>query len=386
MTKGKWSRNRLFLLVFMVLLSLPAIAQAEVVTGQAVIENGDSSTAKENARKDAMRTFVENKVGVHIESSTESVNNMLVRDTVLANSDGYVQVNRMVKEWQSGDIYFMELDLSADMQKIQTAATDLKSRLEAMSDNASRQGIQIAVTGQDAAGRLKPQKELNDYVQAKMENVGFRAFANDDVLAYMAAHADDPQFEVEARRIARVKREEGNAILRGTLSTVSMRRSESGMYEAAVKASFELVGLDSNEVNTFSKYFTAAAETESRAENRASELALQEAAETLGQKALLTVQGEFRGGVHHIKIMARFAGITDLESQRPMIMSGIAASNCHVIRTSLTNGGVFQVFLSSDSYNTPEEIREAVLQHISGLQQGADNEAELGSTKLDFTF
>lgn len=385
MTKGKWS-SRLLLLVLLVFFCLPAAAQAEVVTGQAVIENGDSSTARENARKDAMRTFVENKVGVHIESSTESVNNMLVRDTVLANSDGYVQINRTVKEWQSGDIYFIEMDLSADMQKIQTAAKDLKSRLEAMSDNASRQGIQVAVIGRDAAGRLKPPDELNKYIQAKMENVGFQAFANDDVLAYMETHADDPQFEVEARRIARVKRQEGNAILRGTLSTVSVRHSESGLCEAAVKASFELVGLDSNEVNTFSKYFTAVAETEGRAEERADDLALQEAAETLGQKALLTVQGEFRGGVHHIKTMARFAGISDLAGQRPLIMSGIAASSCHVIRTSLTSGGVFQVFLSSDSYNTPEEIREAILQHISGLQQAADNEAELGSAKLDFTF
>lgn len=38
MTKGKWS-SRLLLLVLLVFFCLPAAAQAEVVTGQAVIEN-----------------------------------------------------------------------------------------------------------------------------------------------------------------------------------------------------------------------------------------------------------------------------------------------------------------------------------------------------------
>lgn len=375
-----------YIFVVLCLVGMPSsIAHAEVVTGEAVIENGNLPKAKELARQDAMRLFVESKVGVYVKSVSESRENMLIRDTVLTNSEGYVLINGIVKEWQDGDLYFIQLNLTANEQKIQTIATDLKNRLQNLDDNSNRQGIQVAIVGQDAAGRAKDESKLNQYLQYKLELVGFKVVVNDAVNDYLFTHYNDAEAGLEARRIARINRDEGNALVRGSLSTIEIKNL-SGGYKAVVNASFELVGLDSNEVNTFSKYFTAAAPTAQMAEYRANELAVQEAAESLGQKALETVQNEQQGGVKHIKIMARFDGISDRIGQRQLIMDGIEASNCRVIRTSFTAAGQFQVFIVTESYNSIVDLQNAILQNISGLKQGNSKEEELGVTRLDFIF
>ena len=50
-----------------------SITHAEVVEGMAIIEGGDVEKAKFNARQDAMRNFVESKVGVQVTSETEGM-------------------------------------------------------------------------------------------------------------------------------------------------------------------------------------------------------------------------------------------------------------------------------------------------------------------------
>ena len=373
------------------LFCLPHFVQAaDTVTGQALIENGDIVRAREDARKDAMRTFVEQAVGVHIDSATEVANGMVISDQILAHSDGYVQVERVVKEWQSGNVYFMQFEMEANQQKIQTAPQDLKSRLMAMDNNATRSGIQIAIVGRDKDGKLKELSQLNQYLQAKLENIGFRTTTNDEVMDYLAHHAQDDALSigVETRRIFRASpdRNDGNALVRGTLSTIAVDRDPSGYYTAVVNASFELIGLDSNDVNTFSENFAVAASTAVAAEERANLLAVQKAADTLGQKALETVQEEYRGGVKHIKITIRFAGITDRMGQRQQILDGLSVCGCRAIRTAFTGDGEFRVFIETDRYNSNEELKEAILSQIMGLQEGNENEVELGSKKLDFTF
>ena len=76
-------------------VSMPSVAEAEVVTGQAYIENGNLEKANADARKDAMRSFIESKLGVQVSSTTEVVNSMLTRDSIITKSDGYVLVKRL---------------------------------------------------------------------------------------------------------------------------------------------------------------------------------------------------------------------------------------------------------------------------------------------------
>ena len=76
--------------------AFPYSANAELVTGQAYIENGNIQKAKLDAKRDAMRTFVEKEVGVHIKASSEAVNSLLVRDSIIAKDNGYVLVKKIV--------------------------------------------------------------------------------------------------------------------------------------------------------------------------------------------------------------------------------------------------------------------------------------------------
>ena len=64
--------------------------------------------------------------------------------------------------------------------------------------------------------------------------------------------------------------EHANALLRGTL-VVADSKHVGNYWQATVHASFELVGLESSEVNSFDDYFTAVDTDEKKAFERARE-------------------------------------------------------------------------------------------------------------------
>ena len=91
----------------------PSLCSAEIVEGQAPIIDGNVDQARYAARQDAMRIYVEGKVGVHVQSSTEVDMGMVVSDRILTNSNGYVQLKRVVDEKQANGIYRAELIFQA---------------------------------------------------------------------------------------------------------------------------------------------------------------------------------------------------------------------------------------------------------------------------------
>ena len=376
------------LLVMALFFWSPSACFAEVVQGQAVIDPSNLSKARTDAMQDAMRTFVEMKVGVHVTSSTETSMGMVVRDEILAKSDGYVLVNKIVKEWQDGPVYCVKVDLTASDQKIKTAIDDVYNRLQALNgQNTSRSSIEIALTGRDASGNLLVTNDNMNYVQQKLANAGFTVTADDEVKAYMDRQTDlnSPAASAEIRRIARNSMEHANALLRGTL-VVADSKHVGNYWQATVHASFELVGLESSEVNSFDDYFTAVDTDEKKAFERAREIAVQHAVDELGQKALNTVQNELRGGTHHIKTVVVVNGITDRNGQSQAIRQALAQSNCRIIRSSFTSEGVLKLFIEADGYGTMDELEEAIRSKLPGLQQADTDESAMGSAKIYLKF
>jgi len=371
--------------IFFINFCAMKVAQAEVVEGMAAIMNGDIEKAKFNARQDAMRNFVEEKIGVHVKSETEVAMNMLVSDKIVTQSDGYVQVKKVVKEWQSEGIFHIQLDLTADSKKIEVAVTDLKSAIQAVDENSSRYGIQVVISGRDENNNPKSIPILNNYVRKNLEATGFRTSDNDEILHYLdsTTDLDDPKVNAEVRRLARgADRGEENSILRGTLSTKAIKKV-GGSYQAVVLASFELIGLDDSRTNSFVDYFAAVANDRTTAELKAEHDATQKAVEVLAQKALQTVQDENRGGVRHIKLTAIFKGITDRTIQDNKIMQGLSAANCRVIRRSYASDGSLRIFFETTSYQNIAEIESALKKFIPELESNDDN-GSYGSTKLYF--
>ena len=370
------------LLVSLLQITSVCICSAEVVEGQAAIIDGNIDKARFAARQDAMRNFVESKVGVHVSSHTQVDMGQVVADRILTNSNGYVQIKRVVKEEQQGGVYTVQLDLDASSQMFQTAAADLEGRLQQLEESSSRSGVSVAVSGRDEYGRPEAVELANNYVRSKMEDKGFRTVTNDAVLQYMSAHGDlsDPSTAVEIRKIARENRESENSLLRGTLSTTSVKVF--GKYtEAMVNASFELIGLDNNMSNSFSAYVTAVGRNAAEAKKKAMDEAARQAVEALGQKALKTDQLENRGGVHHIKTSVVFQGITDRAGQSKQILAGLGSMNCRVIRYVFAPNGEFRVFLDAAGYETTADLTSEIQAHIQGLNPGVGSDTAVGSQK-----
>lgn len=370
------------------LTSLSEICEAEAVTGQAAIIGGNIDKAKIMARYDAMRTYAEKEIGVYINSSTEVELAMVVSDKISVETQGYVKVKKVLKEWKTGDIYFVTLDLEANAKPIEIAIGEVREQLRMLPDSSTRKGVQIAVSGTDKSNE-KEMRRINYYTQMKMqtemEETGFNIIVNDDIRDYMVTHHDmsDYATSAEVRRIARNNRGAEDALLRGTLQTVNVRK-EGNSFIATVNASFELVGLTDNRVNSFSDYFTAVANTKLEAENKAINLAAKEATEILGKKALEMIsESEFRNG---LQITAVFSGIYNRNADESKILVGLEAANCQVINSSFTSTGDYKVFIKSTAYASIHDMRIAILQNISGLTTANDRENDLGAQKLYFTF
>ena len=362
--------------------------QAEIVTGQAYIENGNLEKANTDARKDAMRTFIESKLGVKVSSTTEVVNSMLVRDSIVTQSDGYVLIKKVIDEKQNGNIYTVSLDLEANTKLIQSAAADLPSRLQALDSDSSRSGINVAIIDEDSRNTAL----WNDYFTGILKQEGFRAEVNDPVVLYLGQHlgqTDDLTLNTEIRRIGRTgDRMDANAIIRGRISLAQpAEKLAPGSYKAIAQINCELIGYDSNTVDVSSGYYPYVASTAAEAERKAKETALRSAAEELGKQALLTNQQEYRGGVHNLKTTMVFHHLTNKAVQRNQIIAGLRNVNCRVIRSAFTGPDTFQVFVSATDYNNLEELKEAILSHFSAqfpniIDAVDDNQA--GSTKLGF--
>ena len=377
-----------FLALSFLILSAPTAAQAEIVTGQAYIENGNIEKANADARKDAMRSFVESKLGVKVNSTTEVVNSMLVRDSIVTKSDGYVLVKKVVDEKQQGDLFVVTLDLEANTNLIETAAADLPSRLQAIDSDSSRSGINVAIVDEDSRNTAL----WNDYFTGVLKQQGFRAEVNDPVVLYLGQHlnsVDDLTLNAEVRRIGRTGDRMGaNAIIRGRIRLARpAEKIGPRAYRAIAQVNCELIGYDSNSVDVSAGYYSYVASSAAEAEQLAKETALRTAAEELGKQALLTNQQEYRGGVHNIKTTLVFNNITNKAVQRKQILDGLRNLNCRIIRTAFTGPSTLQVYVAASDYNTLEELKEAVLTQLASAFPNiidAVDANQAGSTKLGF--
>ena len=387
MNFGNRIRSYLMAVVLAAAVTMPGMASAEVVEGQAVIGSAGVEAALEAAKHDAMRNYVEQQVGVKVSATTEVEMGRVVCDNIVAHSDGYVQIKQIVSQEILGDIAVVRVDLEASPVMLDTAIRDVKSRLEMLSSTSNSYGVAVAITGFDENGNPKNNSYLNNLVAMKMQDKGFITVSADAVSAYMEAHPnmEDMGVSAEVRRIGRNTRTEENSLLRGSLSTKEAIR-ESGYFKVKVLGQFELVGYDSNLQSNYAEYFTAVDKNLVEAERKAEEMAVAAAVDVLGQKALKTEQTVNRGGEKHLKLTLNFAGIADRNLQRQAVLDGLQQAHCRVLRSSFNNAGMFKVFVDATGYETTADLQDEVLRNIAGLLIGNTNEATAGSTQLYFSF
>ncbi|MBE8955080.1 MAG: hypothetical protein SR2Q5_05320 [Quinella sp. 2Q5] len=375
---------KIFLLTLTLMLT--SSAQAQVVTGYAPIVNGNIDGARRDARNRALREAVESAVGVKIQSTTEVANMLVVKDEIIAKSEGFVTIDRVLREEVRGEIFFIELDVTASADRIRTFARDLRSQLEAnVNDSNSRGGIMVAVVRRNSDGTCSYDAAIGDYINDKLKAIGLKPYVNDSVNAYIARHADDPDVRVHARTIARDNREAENALLRGVTGVESVRKV-AGLYEATVNVSFELIGLDSSDVDVYTRTAVGVGSTRQAAIDSAKEVAVREAIDSLARQALETVQDETRGGYTNIKTTVIVEGVTDYDAQLPLIQSAFDAAGCTVIRMTRPAATRLAFFVSSIDFATVNDLQVALLNSIPHIKLGITPAGEHGSTKIHLTF
>lgn len=369
------------------MLVASGICSAEVVTGYAAITNGNIDSAREQARQNAMRAFVEKEVGVQISSQMDVSMGMVVRDRISKESNGYVKLNRVIDEHEEGGIFVSTIDITASDSLIHIDLRDVKRSLERLSEDSTYSGVAVAISGRDENGRVEDLSRINYYVQDKFQEAGFRTVVNDTVRSYMDRTTDFSNLSVgaEIRRIARTNREaEENALVRGTFSTVNVRPAGS-RYIATVNASFELVGLDSNYSASFSDYFAAVGHDRYDAIANAEEIAARTAAENLGRKALEYEQIKHRSANNIIKTTLVISGISNSDPRSEDILQSLEGLRCKIIRSSFNSRGQFVVAISTSGYSSLEDLRREILRSIPSLKRGFDDESSY-SEKLYFSF
>ena len=331
---------------------------AKTFTGQAVIENGNIEKAKADARREAMRAFVESEVGTYINSKTEVVDYMVVRDRIVSNSDGYVLIKKVIKEKSMGDVFVVVLDLEAGKTPVEMAVADVKAQLQMVGDDSSRSGVDIAVYDDD----IKATSYWGNYLAQTLIMNGYRASSNEVVNIFLADNInklDDLRLNAELRRIGRQERE-GNSLARGRLSL--LRRAQpvkTGGYRAVAELTIQIIGYESSSVDVVSRYASVVSAHPDEAEKLAKEMVVRESVEILSQQTAQTIQREQGRGT--VKTTLIFAGFVNKASERQIILNAIGKAGVRVVRKSFAADGSFRVFVTANDVNNVSELVNTVV-------------------------
>lgn len=326
-------------------LAFPVFAKP--VTGTAFIE-GNVDIAREKAKKDAMRNFVEQEIGVNVNSQTEMVNFMVVKDVVSTRSDGFIVVKKVISESNNGSVLTLVLDLEHGAKPFELAPDDIAAQLENLAENSSRNGIDVAIVDKSP----KDTSSYNLFLQNRLNKAGFRANINDPALSYLRDNMqlDDITLNAGVRVAARQDRFDSNAIVRGRIDIA--RQPElvgKGLYRAVAEIACQIISYDNNAADSVSLYVDGMDKTPEEAIRKAKQNALSDAVMELAKSASKTIQRESRGSTGMgmtIKTVLIFGGLADRSSEPSIINQRITDSGCRIIRSGFNPKGEYQVFVA----------------------------------------
>lgn len=361
---------------------------AKPYKGHALIENGNINQARETARRDAMRKFVEAEVGTLVQSSTQVVNMEVVSDRISADSRGCVLVKKIISQKQKGDIFEIVMDLEAGRTPVAMALEDIKTQLRLAGSSSSRSGINVALVNGDDKG----DKSVNTKMQQKLQAKGYKANVNETAFLFLSKYLgtmSDYEIDAWVRKNARnsTDRNEANAILRGKISIYSKAEPVAmGQYKATAHVSAEIIGYDSSRVDSVDVYASAVGD-KSHVEEMAREAAINKAVEDLAEQSAFLIQEE--QGMAEVKTTLIFPGITNNKAAvSKIIKTAIVNANCSIIRSTWDNHGAFVLFVSSsNTYNTVDALKDGVLDEINKKYPNAiagEENDNVGTTKYVF--
>lgn len=374
--KGK---HLLSIAVLMLCLGTNNLSAGQQVTGTAYIEGNNIPKAREEARREALRTFVEEKIGVQLKANSETENFVLVRDHITARSEGYVVVKKVVSEQISGSYLALVLDLEVGNKPLELAEQEVKTLLQNLDRNSSRGSLDIAIVDVDADKTWS----WSRYMVAELRKQGFaRIKSNEGLLQFLGANlnADKLQLYSQLRRVGRDKGSTAKAILRGSVKTVNPGTPmTAGGYRATAQVALEIIGYDSDNIDALTRYATAVGVSKEEAEIRAKEKALEDAAEGLAQQASVTIQYEEQGGRRELELSLIFPDAYNRGSDDKLVLQALEASECEIDRSLYAADGSFRVAIYSQSYEKISDLLRRITDELNKNYPNASQVENEGS-------
>jgi len=127
---------------------------------------GDAGAARDEARRDALRTAVEQVVGVAIESNTLVLNYELVEDSVRTRSEGYVASHTVVASEVSASVAAVTVHACVDPNALRT---DLESFGVVLREHLGNPRLVVHAEGSDAEAAVSARRML----EAHFTHLGF---------------------------------------------------------------------------------------------------------------------------------------------------------------------------------------------------------------------
>jgi hypothetical protein len=158
------------------------------VTGQGAIEKGDISGAEQYALKHAFQLAVEKGLGTFVKSETEVKDYAVVKDKIIAKSEGYILHYHKVRQWQEGGILNVKIRADVSLEQL---GDDFKTMLKTTMRRIDNPVVAFVLTAWEVSEASGPKRHLEgqiliDAFQEQFKNKGFdvkaaeaaRAFAN----------------------------------------------------------------------------------------------------------------------------------------------------------------------------------------------------------------
>ncbi len=356
-------KKKIMAVIGLIMLGSVSVCSAEIVEGMAPIVNGNVEKARFEARQEALRTFVEEKIGVYVQSNTVSNMGTIISDRISVDSKGYVQIKNIISETNYGDVYVIKMDVDANDTNIELKYKGDVQKAMSLADEISdsRRVADVAVINVGLDGRNVRDEEATSAMKYYMGNMNVVTTTNNAVEDYMI-RMPNPTL-AELRRIAIENRTEANSILAGRIKDLSVNKVRGG-YVAEVQAYYIFAGLNNNYTNSYSEYFQGAGKTYSEALIRARQKAGMASAEELTKSALKVMQLEHRGGVTRLNTNIELYGIYDRVNQSNIIKDVLQNMNCRIVRAGFTPAGVYNLRIVANGYGTAGEFAMAFIERL----------------------
>lgn len=366
------------LICLMGVFSQPSKCSAEIIEAMAEIKGGNVSNARDEAMRNGMREFVESKVGIFIDSTTEVDMGVIISDKIVSQSTGYVQIKKIISEGQRGNCYYVKMDLAADDKKIELKYQgDVKSAMEATGRNGSRGTTEVAVVGIANDGTIDSDKMSTIVAGALVEN-GVQNVLNGKLSNFMSTHRNPSIAETRQAALAS-KRKEASSVVCGRIEDIGIDKVDGG-FMAKVEVTLQWIGLENNYADPYSEYFTYVSPNMDIAVREARKKAANEAALVLCQRALKTMQFENQGGQKHIVTELHIYGMSPAYEMQ--LMNLLEGMNCDFDDDyGFDPNGVFKVSFEVTGYKNVGDFRRKLAIAAQGIGMNLSN---LKSDATDF--